>query len=104
MSVTISFVTCADRKQARKIAKALVEEKLAACVNVVPGVTSFYFWKGKLNRDAEVLLVIKSTAAASERLAKRVKELHSYAVPEVVTIAAASGNPDYVKWVEGEVR
>ena len=101
---TISFVTCGSAEEAAKLAEALVTEKLAACVNIVPGVTSVYFWEGKLCRESEHLLVVKSTAAAQERLARRVKELHSYAVPEVVTFPIASGNPDYLRWVESSIR
>ena len=100
MSVTVSFVTCASKEQAERIARALVEEKLAACVNIVPSVTSVYVWEGRLTVEPETLLIIKSTADRSERLVRRVRELHSYAVPEVVTLAVASGNPDYLRWVE----
>lgn len=104
MSCTVSFVTCSSREEAAKIAETLVAEKIAACVNVVPGVTSVYVWEGKLCRDDEHLLVIKSTEAAAGRLAGRVRELHSYRVPEVVTIPVATGNADYLKWVEESVR
>ena len=104
MSETITFATCKDRRQARRIARALVKEKLAACVNVVPGIASIYAWEGKLEEGREVLLLIKSRAALSKRLTARVKELHSYSVPEVVTIPIASGNPDYLRWVRESTR
>lgn len=104
MSETISFVTCKDRRQANAIAKALVGEKLAACVNILPGVASIYTWKGKVEEGREVLLIIKSRSALSKRLAARVKALHSYSVPEVVTIPIASGNPDYLRWVRESTR
>jgi periplasmic divalent cation tolerance protein len=104
VSETISFSTCKDLRQARRIARALVKEKLAACVNVVPGIASIYSWKGKLEEGREVLLLIKSRAALSKRLAARVKQLHSYSVPEVVTIPIASGNPDYLRWVRESTR
>lgn len=104
MSETISFATCKDRRQANRIARALVREKLAACVNIVPGVASVYAWKGKVEEGREVMLVIKSRAALSKRLAARVKALHSYSVPEVVTIPIASGNPDYLRWVRESTR
>lgn len=103
MSVAISFVTCATKREAERIARTLVRERLAACVNLVPAVASVYVWKGKLRRDAETMLVVKSTRAYSRRLAKRVRELHSYSVPEVVTLRVASGNPAYLKWVEESV-
>ena len=104
MSETISFVTCKDRRQATAIAKALVTEKLAACVNIVPGVASIYAWEGKVEEGREVLLLIKSRSALSMRLTARVKELHTYSVPEVVTIPIASGNPDYLRWVRESTR
>jgi periplasmic divalent cation tolerance protein len=104
VSETISFVTCKDRRQATAIAKALVTEKLAACVNIVPGVASIYAWEGKVEQGREVLLIVKSRSALSKRLAARVKELHSYSVPEVVTIPIASGNPDYLRWVRESTR
>lgn len=104
MSVTITFVTCGSEDEAKKIAHALVQEKLAACVNVLAGVTSVFFWEGKLNEEPEYLLVIKSTAEASGRLTRRVRELHSYDVPEVVTYPVTKGNADYLRWVEGEVK
>lgn len=99
MSETLSFVTCRDAAQARRLARALVRERLAACVNIVPGVTSIYRWEGKVETAREQLLVIKSTAARSKRLLARVRALHSYAVPEVLTLRIASGNPDYLRWV-----
>ena len=104
MSETVTFTTCKDRRQATAIARALVKEKLAACVNIVPAVASIYVWTGKLEEGREVLLIIKSRAVLSKRLTARVKQLHSYAVPEVVTIPIASGNPDYLRWVRESTR
>lgn len=104
MNETISFATCKDASQAKKIARALVKEKLAACVNLVPGVTSVYTWKGKTEEAREVLLVIKSRRALSKRLVARIRALHSYEVPEVITIPIASGNPAYLRWVRESTR
>ena len=104
MSVTISFVTCGSKEEAEKIARTLVEDRLAACVNIVPGVSSVYFWEGKLNVEEEHLLVIKSRARVADRLTRRVQDLHSYSVPEVVTFPITAGNSEYLKWVEGQVR
>ena len=104
MSETITFATCKDRRQAAAIARALVKEKLAACVNLVPGVASIYVWKGKLEEGREVLLLIKSRASLSKRLAARVRQLHSYSVPEVVTVRIASGDPDYLRWLRRSTR
>jgi periplasmic divalent cation tolerance protein len=81
-----------------------VKEKLAACVNIVPGVTSVYAWEGKTEEAREVLLVIKSRKALSKRLTARIRALHSYQVPEVITLPIASGNPDYLRWVRESTR
>ncbi len=104
MRETVTLVACRNRAQARRIAKALVEERLAACVNVVPGVTSIYRWKGKVEAASEVLLVIKSRAALAKRLATRVQALHTYSVPEVVTLPIVSGSAAYLRWVRESTR
>ena len=104
MKETVTLVTCRDRAQARRIAKALVAERLAACVNVVPGVTSIYRWKGRVEAAGEVLLVIKSRAALAKKLAARVQALHSYSVPEVVTLPIVSGSAAYLSWVRESTR
>jgi len=104
VSETITFTTCKDRRQASVIERVLVKEKLAACVNILPAVASIYVWKGKLEEGREVLLIIKSRSALSKKLTARVKALHSYSVPEVVTIPIASGNPDYLRWVRESTR
>jgi len=104
MRETITFVTCATATQARQIATVLVKERLAACGNIIPGLTSIYVWKGRLEKSSECLLLLKSRADLSKRLTQRVRELHSYEVPEVVTIPIASGNPDYLRWVRESTR
>jgi periplasmic divalent cation tolerance protein len=100
----VTFVTCRDRVQARRIARALVAERLAACVNVVPGVRSIYAWKGKLEEAREVLLLIKSRRALAKRLAARIRALHSYEIPEVVSVPVTSGSTDYLRWLRESTR
>jgi periplasmic divalent cation tolerance protein len=100
----VTLVTCKDPAQARRIARALVGERLAACVNIVPGVRSLYAWNGKIEESREVLLVIKSRSALSTRLAARVRALHSYTVPEVVTLRISGGDPAYLRWVRESTR
>ena len=104
MSETVTLVTCRDVRQARSIARALVGERLAACVNVVPGLTSIYRWKGKVEEAREALLLVKSTSARAKRLEARVKALHSYEVPEVVTLKIAGGSADYLRWLRESAR
>ena len=104
MSETVTFVTCRDVRQARRIARALVGERLAACVNVVPGVSSIYRWKGEVEEAREALLLVKSTSARARRLEARVKALHSYETPEVVTLKVAGGSADYLRWLRENAR
>jgi periplasmic divalent cation tolerance protein len=95
------FVSTAPPDLAPKLARTLVDEQLAACVNVVPGVRSIYSWKGETCDDAESILLIKTTTAQAADLAARLKELHPYDVPELVAIEIleGEGNPDYLAWV-----
>ena len=104
MKAAVSLVTCGSGVEARKIARTLVREKLAACVNVVGGVTSVFVWKGKAQEDREWLLIIKSRAALSRKLAARIRKLHSYKVPEIITLNVAAGDPDYLKWLGDSTR
>ena len=97
--VTVSWITCANQEEAEKIAAILVEEKIAACVNMIPGVVSLFFWEGKICREEEILLMVKSVPGNQEKLVERVKVLHSYSVPEVITVPVLSGNPAYLSWV-----
>jgi len=95
--------TAPDVTTAEGIAQTLVEEGLAACVNVVEGVSSVYRWMGAVQRDREVLMVLKTTSGAVERLRSRLVELHPYEVPEVLALAVADGHAPYLDWVRAEV-
>lgn len=85
------------------MARALVENRLAACVNVVPGVESIYRWQGEVETAQEALLIMKTTAARFGELRHRILELHRYAVPEIVAIPIVEGSASYLSWVAGEV-
>jgi periplasmic divalent cation tolerance protein len=100
----VVLCTCPDSAQARRIADALVGEKLAACVNILPGLTSVYEWKGKLAADDEVLLIIKTAADRSDAMARRIAELHPYEVPEVVALPIVTGLEPYLHWITEETR
>ena len=104
MKETLTLTTCRDVRQARRIARALVRERLAACVNVVPGVASIYAWKGKVEEAREALLIVKSTSARAKRLEARVRELHTYALPELVTLRIDGGSAAYLRWLREGVR
>jgi periplasmic divalent cation tolerance protein len=98
------LTTCGSQKEALKIAHTLVERQLAACVNIVPQVASVYRWQGKIETAEESLLVIKTTAAAFERLREALGELHSYQVPECIEIAIEDGSAAYLEWIGKSVR
>lgn len=104
MKVQITLTTAPDRKTARRIARILVGENLAACVNLVDGLESIYRWKGGIESAREVLLVIKSRASAAARLRRRILELHPYDVPEVLHLPVSGGSADYLAWVGSSVR
>ena len=99
----IVFVTCESREQAETIAQTLVTERLAACVNVVPGVRSCYMWNGKLSWSDELLLLIKTTRGRFDQLEDRVKALHSYEVPEIVGVTIDDAFDKYAAWIEDSV-
>ena len=82
----VVLVTCGKREEADHLAKSLVELRLAACVNVIPGVLSCYWWEGKVTRDNELLLIIKTSRTRFEELRKEVQRLHSYSVPEIIAL------------------
>lgn len=100
--VRVVLVTTPDEETASRVAQALVAERLAACVNVVPGIRSFYRWEGAVQDDREVLLVIKSTGARSAALAARVRDLHPYDLPEILELPAVGGSDAYLDWVRTE--
>lgn len=95
----VVFVTTSNKDEAARLADALVSERLAACVNVVPAIESVYRWEGKVTRDSEVLLIIKTTAERYPELERRVKELHSYSTPEVIALKIEQGSEQYLKWL-----
>lgn len=100
--VVLVLITAPDEEQGLRIARALLEERLAACVNVVRGVRSLYWWKGELCEEEEVILWIKSREALFENLERRVRQLHPYEVPEVIALPVVRGLEEYLKWVTVE--
>lgn len=103
MAALVTFSTCPDADSAARIARALVAEGLAACVNQLPGVASVYRWQGEVHEDSEVLLVIKTTESAFAALAARLRALHPYDTPELIAWPLEHGSADYLRWLTDAV-
>jgi periplasmic divalent cation tolerance protein len=100
----VGFVTCSSRMEARKVARAVLAKKLAACVNIVGGLESHYWWRGKLETARECLLLIKTTRARVQAVTSAIKAAHSYEVPEIIFVPIVVGERKYLKWLQGSVR
>lgn len=100
----ITLITAASEEEAVKIGEALVEGKLAACVNLLPGIRSIFFWQGEICRENEVLMVIKTRADLFDALVVAAKGLHSYSVPEIIALPIVKGSEDYLRWIRESTR
>lgn len=98
------YTPCRDEQEARRIGRALVERRLAACANVVPAIVSYYWWQGQLQEDQEALLLLKTTPQALPELMEAVRRLHSYTVPAILAIPLERVNEAYLAWMGQEVR
>ncbi len=103
MSALVCLCTCPSEDVALSLARGVVEAELAACVNVVPGVRSIYRWEGRVNEDAELLLVLKTTAEAYPALQAHLLAAHPYTCPEVLALPVAAGSEAYLAWLHGSV-
>ena len=101
--VLVALVTVPTMDEAARLGRALVDERLAACANLVPGIRSIYRWQDSVHDDPEVLLVIKTTAPMWDKLMHRVVELHSYETPEVLALPVVDGAPAYLHWLRAQV-
>jgi periplasmic divalent cation tolerance protein len=99
MGAIFAYVTTKDQDEARRIGRALVEGRLAACINILPGMESFYRWEGKLETAQECVLVIKSDASRAQDIIRMVKEMHGYSCPCVAIWPLTDGNSDYLNWI-----
>ena len=99
----IVLCTCGNRAEAARVARALVEEHLAACVNILPEIASIYRWQGKVEEANEVLLLAKTTRQRFPDLRDRITELHTYGTPEIIAIAVTAGSEKYLGWLEQQV-
>lgn len=96
------FITASNEDEAARVAGDIVSSRLAACVNIVKGIRSVYRWQGKIEDEGEVLMIIKTRRDLFGALKKRVKELHSYSVPEIVAIPVVEGSEEYLRWIKEE--
>ena len=98
---SIVFITAKGRKGAEGIAEALLSKRLIACANIMP-VSSRYWWKGRIERTSETLIIAKTKKSLAEKITKLVKSMHSYDVPEVIAVHVIAGNKDYMRWIDDE--
>ncbi|XP_068159404.1 divalent-cation tolerance protein CutA [Drosophila tropicalis] len=103
-SNSVAFVTTPTKDSARKLARGIIEQKLAACVNIIPQIESIYVWEGKVNEDNEYLMMIKTRTERIDELTKYVSENHPYSVAEVISLPIENGNLPYLNWIRETVR
>ncbi len=102
MPQVLLYVTVADAEEGVRIGRVLVEERLAACANVLPGTTAVYRWEGEIKTDGEAVLIVKTRDDLADPAGQRVKALHSYALPCVLVLPIAGGNPEFLAWIDRE--
>jgi periplasmic divalent cation tolerance protein len=100
----VILITASSKKEAQRIARVLLEDKLAACVNIIDKIDSLFWWQGKTDESEETLLIIKTKKALIPRLIKKVKSLHSYKVPEIIALPIVSGEKKYLRWLDESLR
>jgi periplasmic divalent cation tolerance protein len=103
MPIRFVYMTAGSLEEAKRIGRELVSAHLAACVNILPQMQSIYDWEGRLQEDAEVVMIAKTTAARTAELIAKVKSLHSYSVPCIVSLAVEDGHPPFLEWVAQSV-
>ena len=99
----VVFITAADAEEARLIADVLLQQKKAACVNIVPGLSSLFWWRDKIDSAKESLLIVKTRASLLDEIVELVKEIHSYDNPEVIALPIVGGSDDYLEWLDEAV-
>jgi periplasmic divalent cation tolerance protein len=97
------YITTSGKEESENIGKTLVEEKLAACANIIPSIESIYLWKGEIEDDKESLLIVKTKAENIDKIIKRVKEIHSYETPAILAIPIIEGSKDYLDYLDSEM-
>lgn len=99
MNEIVVFITASNEDEAAKIARAIVEARLAGCVNIIKNIRSIYSWQGKIEDDSEAMMVVKTQKHLFDKLSQKVKELHSYITPEIIALPIVDGSEDYLKWL-----
>ncbi|WP_142846926.1 divalent-cation tolerance protein CutA [Telmatospirillum sp. J64-1] len=102
MAAFLLYVTASSREEALRLGRALVEERLAACVNVLDGMTSIYHWQGKVEEGSEAVLILKTREELVAKATDRLRDLHSYDCPCVLALPVSQGNPGFLAWIESE--
>ncbi|XP_030817484.1 protein CutA homolog [Camarhynchus parvulus] len=100
---SVVFVTCLNERIARDIARAIMDRRLAACVNILPKSSALYFWKGELEESTEILLLVKTRTSRIEELSNYVRSIHPFEIPEIISLPIDQGNPAYLRWMEESV-
>ncbi len=100
----VLFITASNGEEAHKIAEVLLNQRKVACVNIVPRVSSLFWWQGKLDSAQESLLIVKTKASLLPEIINLVKGVHSYEVPEIIALPIVGGNQDYLEWIDKEVK
>ena len=100
----VIFITASHKKEASRIARRLVKDRLAACVNIIDKIDSIFLWEGSIEQSREALLIIKSRKAKLARIIKLVKSLHTYEVPEIIALPISSGEKKYLRWIDDSLR
>jgi periplasmic divalent cation tolerance protein len=103
-SAIMVLITASSVEEAENIAKSLVEEKLVACVNIIPQIKSVYWWEGKVCKDDEIMVISKTKQSLFTAVMDRVKSLHSYEVPEIISFSISEGSPEYLNWIAKVVK
>lgn len=104
MKLNLVYITAKNKDEARRIGRELVESRLAACVNIIDEMNSIYRWEGKIQDDNEAVLIAKTSESLVGELVKKVKSMHSYSCPCIITLPVLSGNKEYLSWIQNETK
>lgn len=99
----VILITTSQDEESQLIARALLEQKIAACINIIPQISSLFWWKRKIEQERESMLVVKTRIKLIDEVVRLVKEVHSYEVPEIIALPVVGGNHDYLEWIDHEV-